>query len=153
MYDHPFHSIIHLYLDACFAEFDVGALERAELDQLARWNRGLAASMLMAGSAMLLPLWALAIAASVFWGTGEALLLGWPVFIVFGAALVGLMVGQVLLVGLLVLLCTLCMEWEPLGFVLALADMLHTTPRVLQNIWRFMVISPLVPMIILLIYP
>ncbi len=142
---YPFRSLLWLYLDICFSTFDVGALERAELEELARRNRDLAKLMLTIGCLLLLPLLGVGLAASL----GGVSFFGLPADLCVAAALVGWMVAQLLLLGLLILFCTFCLEWEPLGFVLALAELLHTTPEVLQNIWRAMVLLPLMGVLLL----
>ncbi len=143
LFPSPVRTIFWLYLEACFVSIDVGAFERAELEKLTAWNRDLARIMLAAGCLLLLPLIGLALASSV----GGVSFFGFPAHLCAVAAVVAWMLAQVLLVGLLLLLCMFCMEWEPFGFVLALAELLHTSPEVLQNLWRAMVVCP--PLVLL----
>ncbi len=141
-------AVLCIYVDACFSRFDEGALERAELEQLRQWNRGLARGMSLCGGLILLPLLVALTISLGRYAMGGGTLLGLEVEGCLFASSCLMLLAQLLLVVLLSLLCTLRLEWEPRGFVLALADLLHTTPRVLQNIWRFMVCLPLVSLLL-----
>ncbi len=147
-------SILCCYYEACFSRFDEGALERAELAQLISRNRGLAWVMLALGLLLFLPMLLVVLLAVGCRLAGEAQLPGLGLelgacFLIFGA--IGPLLGQLFLLILLNVLCTLRLEWEPRGVALALADMLHTSPRVLQHIWRALACLPIVSLILMYI--
>ncbi len=140
--DYLARRILLFYFDICFSSFDVGALERAELEKLIGWNRGLAKLMLVPGSLMLLPPLVLALYASLAMGSGQAWVFGLPAEFCLVFSLGAMLLAHLLLPGILVFLCIFRLEWEPLGFALALTDLLGTTLGVLQNIWRALVLLP-----------
>ncbi len=144
-------SILYLYFRAAFIKVDLEAMLRHDWDKLAEWNRGLARVMLWLGGILVLPL---TLGLLVFFGAylaGVDYLFGVEVELGLALAIPALALSHLASVALLIGLCVTRVEWEPLGFVLALADMLGTTPAVLQNIWRAMVCLPLGALIVLLI--
>ncbi len=151
MLDDILSHVVYLYLRLCFVNAELDDLLRPELEQLIMWNRGLARGLLVLACLILLPLTLALIMLPLACLCGLPAICGLEMELALVATCIALLLCHFFSVVLLTSLCWCRLEWEPRGVALAMADLLRTTPQVLQNIWRFMLGLPVAILIFLAI--
>ncbi len=150
--DEILKELILLYCRISFARVNDGALTAERRAGLIARHRGMAFWLLLVGGLLMLPFLVLYGSAAVALGMGQEFVLGDTAERQLALAMFGLFLVQFLLVATIYVICLVRDGCKGLGIVLALADLLHLSPRCLQNIWRVLAGLPFIALFGMLCY-
>ncbi len=145
-------ELVLLYCRISFARVNDSALTAERRAELIKRHRGMAFWLLLPGTLFMLPFLVLYVAAVVALGMEWESIWGDTTERQLALAMFGLFFVQFLLVGAAYVLCLVRKDCKGLGLVLALADLLHFSPRCLQNIWRVLAALPFLALFGMLCY-
>ncbi len=136
------------YYNACFSRFTAEHLKAAERRQLILHHRALAGWLSVGALLLVLPTLLLVLASLAAWVLGVPTLAGFAVVEVLTLFTLVLFFLQVLALIISFALCVSHEHWEGVGIVVAMAERWHTTPLVLQTLWRLWAAIPLLMVLV-----